>query len=80
MTVAARRVGPSVVVEVSDQGAGIPPALAPHVFERSVSSKGSGLGLALARDLAQAQGGRLELVEPSGALFAVFLSGGEGLR
>jgi len=80
VTVAARRVGPSVVVEVSDQGAGIPPALAPHVFERSVSSKGSGLGLALARDLAQAQGGRLELVEPSGALFAVFLSGGEGLR
>lgn len=74
LTVAARRVGPSVVIEVSDQGEGISPALAPHVFERSVSSTGSGLGLTLARDLAAAQGGRLELVEAGGAAFALFLS------
>lgn len=74
LTVAARRVGPSVIVEVSDEGEGIAPELAPHIFERSVSSTGSGLGLALARDLASAQGGRLELVRSSGALFALFLS------
>ncbi len=71
---AARRSGPSVVVEVSDQGDGIPASLAPHVFERSVSSRGSGLGLALARDLAETNGGRLELVSAQPAIFALFLS------
>lgn len=76
VTVAARCSGPSVVVEVSDEGAGIPSSLAPHVFERSVSSSGTGLGLAVARDLAAAHGGRLELVAASGARFALFLSGG----
>jgi len=45
VTVEARRSGPSVIVEVHDEGAGIDPALAPHIFERSVSSRGSGLGL-----------------------------------
>ena len=75
VTVEARRSGPSVIVEVHDEGAGIDPALAPHIFERSVSSRGSGLGLGLARDLASAQGGRLELVSASGAEFALFLSG-----
>jgi signal transduction histidine kinase len=72
--VAARRAGPSVVVEMSDQGDGIPAGIAPHVFERSVSSRGSGLGLTLARDLAESNGGRLELVSAQPAVFAVFLS------
>lgn len=72
--VAARRSGPSVVVEVSDQGDGIASSMAPHVFERSVSSGGSGLGLALARDLAETNGGRLELVSAQPATFALFLS------
>ncbi len=70
----ARRSGPSVVVEVSDQGEGIPATIAPHVFQRSVSTSGSGLGLALARDLAEANGGRLELVSAEPAVFALFLS------
>jgi signal transduction histidine kinase len=70
----ARRSGPSVVVEVSDQGDGVPATIAPHIFERSVSSGGTGLGLALARDLAESNGGRLELVQASPAIFALFLS------
>jgi signal transduction histidine kinase len=70
----ARRSGPSVVIEVTDEGPGIPVVLAPHVFERSVSSSGSGLGLAVARDLAEAQGGRLELLSAQPAVFALFLS------
>lgn len=76
--VAARRSGPSVVVEVSDQGVGVPANLAPHIFERSVSTRGSGLGLALARDLAEANGGRLELVSAEPAVFALFLSEAPG--
>lgn len=69
----ARRSGPSVVLEMSDQGEGVPATLAPHIFERSVSSGGSGLGLSLARDLADANGGRLELVSAQPAVFALFL-------
>ena len=70
----ARRSGPSVVLEMSDQGVGVPLDIAAHIFERSVSSRGSGLGLALARDLAAANGGRLELVSAQPAVFALFLS------
>lgn len=76
----ARRSGPSVVVEVSDEGDGVPATMAAHIFERSVSSgaRGStGLGLALARDLAEANGGRLDLVQAQPARFALFLSEAE---
>jgi signal transduction histidine kinase len=73
--VEARRSGPSVVVEISDQGDGVPAAIAPHIFERSVSTaQSTGLGLALARDLAEANGGRLELIQRQPAVFALFLS------
>ncbi|MBM6402929.1 HAMP domain-containing histidine kinase [Phycicoccus sp. CSK15P-2] len=73
----ARRAGPSVVIEVSDAGDGVPATLAPHIFERSVSSSGSGLGLSLARDLAEAAGGRLELARSAPPVFALFLSASE---
>jgi len=73
--VEARRSGPSVVVEIGDQGDGVPAAVAPHIFERSVSTaQSTGLGLALARDLAEANGGRLELIQRQPAVFALFLS------
>lgn len=65
----------SVVVEVGDEGAGVPDDLAPRIFEREVTSgAGTGLGLALARDLASADGGRLELAQRRPAVFAVFLA------
>lgn len=72
--VTTRSAGGSVVVEVSDEGAGVPAELGQRIFARSVSSAGStGLGLALARDLATADGGRLELLHGTPPVFAVFL-------
>jgi len=66
----------AVVVEVSDEGAGVPDDLAPHVFEREVTSgAGTGLGLALARDLAAADGARLELSQRRPPVFSLFLVG-----
>ncbi|GAA3802595.1 ATP-binding protein [Cellulomonas soli] len=77
-TIRTRSGGPSnaVVVEVGDEGAGVPDDLAPRIFERGATSgAGTGLGLALARDLASADGGRLELAQRRPAVFALFLSG-----
>ena len=77
-TIRSRASGPSgaVVVEVSDEGPGVPDDLAPRIFEREVTSgKGTGLGLALARDLVAADGGRLELAQRRPPVFAVFLAG-----
>ncbi|GAA1924055.1 two-component system sensor histidine kinase DraK [Streptomyces sodiiphilus] len=70
-----RTTGTQVVVEVADGGPGVPPELGSRVFERSVSGRNStGLGLAVARDLAEADGGRLELLQQRPPVFALFLS------
>ncbi|MPY77465.1 MAG: HAMP domain-containing protein [Actinophytocola sp.] len=64
----------TVVVTVADHGQGVPDALAPHIFDRGVSGAGStGVGLALARALVEADGGRLELSVQRPATFSVFL-------
>lgn len=66
----------AIVIEVRDEGEGVPEELASRVFEREVTSgRGTGLGLALARDLVTADGGRLELAQRAPAAFAVFLQG-----
>ncbi len=65
----------SVVVEIRDEGCGVPAELVPRIFERNVSGSpgGTGLGLALARDMAAADGGHVVLVRPRPAAFAIFL-------
>jgi signal transduction histidine kinase len=65
----------SVVIEVRDSGGGVPADLVPRIFERNVSSKpgGTGLGLALARSIAAAEGGQVVLVRPRPAVFAIFV-------
>ena len=74
VTVRNTGAGGAIVIEVADEGPGVPPELAPRVFEREVTSgRGTGLGLALARDLVTADGGRLELTQRAPAVFSVFL-------
>jgi signal transduction histidine kinase len=65
----------SVVIEVRDSGRGVRADLVPKIFERNVSGKpgGTGLGLALARSIAAAEGGQVVLVRPRPAVFAIFL-------
>ena len=73
----AERDGDSYLVRVSDSGAGIPPDDQGHVFERFFRrrSGGAGLGLPIARWIAEAHGGelRLERSDQSGSTFAVRL-------
>jgi signal transduction histidine kinase len=63
--VATRAEVRSLVLTVSDDGAGIAATDLPHVFEpfftRRPVGQGAGLGLTVARDIAQAHGGHLAL-------------------
>jgi two-component system OmpR family sensor kinase len=72
--------GTEAVLTVEDNGPGVPPELAPTLFERFVRGAGDrggsfGLGLAIVRAVAQAHGGTvaLENVAPHGARFVVRL-------
>jgi signal transduction histidine kinase len=72
--VRVRRAPGWVVIEVSDEGAGVPADIASRVFEPGVSgTESSGLGLSLARTLAAADNGRLELLNAHQAVFGLFL-------
>lgn len=76
--------GSTAVVEVADDGPGVPPALAKEVFERFVrgdgpadtaAGSGSGLGLAIVRAVATSHGGTATVTQAptGGALFRVSL-------
>ncbi|POX54377.1 ATP-binding protein [Streptomyces sp. Ru72] len=70
-----RVTGNQAVVEVTDEGPGVPPELGSRIFERTISGRNStGIGLAVARDLAEADGGRLEMLQAKPPVFGLFLS------
>lgn len=78
VTVRATRSESGVDVVVSDSGPGIPPDQLDRVFDAGVrlspDAPGSGLGLALARALAEAHGGSLTARSaPQGAAFTLAL-------
>jgi two-component system sensor kinase FixL len=79
ITTRARLEGGRALVEVEDDGPGIDPALAPSIFQPLVSGRpgGTGLGLALARRIAAAHGGSIQLAPPGaqGATFRIELPG-----
>jgi two-component system, LuxR family, sensor kinase FixL len=57
-----RRIDGEVQVEVEDNGPGVSPDIAQHLFEPFETSKlrGMGLGLSLSREMIKAHGGSLE--------------------
>ena len=65
------------VVEVSDNGRGIPPALLPNIFRPFYTTKGdgTGLGLSLARRIVEDHRGRIDVTSAvgQGTTFAVVL-------
>ena len=78
IVIRARRVerpaNPQCVIEIADTGPGVPDQAREHLFEPfkgSMKPGGSGLGVAIAFEIARAHGGRLELAEtgPAGSTF-----------
>jgi two-component system sensor histidine kinase BaeS len=79
------RLGTVVELHVDDDGPGIAPADLPRVFERLYTSRtapgrtlGTGIGLAIVRELARAMGGdaRVEPVDAVGTRFVVSFPAG----
>lgn len=80
--VRAWRDSANTLIEISDNGPGVPAQARPRLFAAFQSSGrpgGTGLGLAIAADLVRAQGGDIKLVEdaaadaPGGAVFRISL-------
>jgi two-component system, OmpR family, sensor kinase len=79
VTAVVRRTPDGIVIRICDDGPGVPPADRARIFERFVRvgprSGGAGLGLPIARWIAEAHGGHLilESADPSQTCFTVTL-------
>ncbi len=75
--VAAHREGRKVIIDVMDNGAGVPKKARENLFkafQASTKKGGTGLGLVIAAELVQAHGGTLTLVDSkNGACFRIEL-------
>ena len=59
ITLQAKKVSHKIMVTVQDTGTGIPEELLPHVFERGVSTGGTGFGLYLCKTIVESHGGQI---------------------
>ena len=75
VAVSTSRADGDVTIAVTDSGLGVPRADLPRIFEpfyTSDGTRGSGLGLTIARDLAERMGGELTLSSrPGNTTFAL---------
>jgi signal transduction histidine kinase len=79
VTLGAQAYGTRVLIEVSEHGSGLPPGIIERVFppftQRSTDRSGLGLGLAIARDSVELEGGTLTArdVHGTGCVFTLSL-------
>ena len=76
IVVETQRIGDSFFLRVRDEGPGVPPSIREHLFEPFVTGRaeGTGLGLAMVRDIVRAHGGDvMELAPAHGACFQMEL-------
>jgi two-component system sensor histidine kinase KdpD len=83
ITLRARRQGDSLVIEILDEGGGIPPEHLAHIFEKFYRIRradrqraGTGLGLAICRGFVEAMGGTVvagNREDRAGAVFTITL-------
>lgn len=80
ITLRAEKTGHEILVTVKDTGTGISAELLPHVFERGVSTGGTGFGLYLCRTVVESHGGRIwiESTRGGGTMAAFALPAYEG--
>jgi signal transduction histidine kinase len=78
VTVGAAEAGSAAIIEIADDGPGLPPKVRENLFQPFAGSGrvgGTGLGLAIARDLLRGHGGSIELVSTGadGTVFRLIL-------
>ena len=72
VTVSAKRKHGEISVTVRDTGTGIAPELLPRVFERGISTGGTGFGLFLCKTVVESHGGRIWIESEPGKGTTVF--------
>jgi signal transduction histidine kinase len=73
VTVTVRDASGALAIDVSDEGPGVSVPEGDLFVRRADTAAGHGIGLALARSLAEAEGGRLRLASAHPATFTLLL-------